>query len=45
KVGKQNGLGLAGCIVSVIIGAILAVVPEVMNRSQRQLGISPTTIN
>lgn len=45
KVGKQNGLGLAGCIVSVIIGAILVVVPEVMNRSQRQLGISPATIN
>ncbi|HHR3735973.1 TPA: hypothetical protein ACS5XR_005499 [Salmonella enterica] len=30
---------------SVIIGAVLTVVPEVMNRGQRQLGTSATTIN
>lgn len=45
KVGKQGGIGLGACIASVIIGAVLAVAPEVMNRSQRQLGTSATTIN
>ncbi|EDD6035946.1 conjugal transfer protein TraR, partial [Salmonella enterica subsp. enterica serovar Stanley] len=45
KVGKQGGIGLSACIASVIIGAILTVVPEVMNRGQRQLGTSATTIN
>lgn len=45
KVGKQGGIGLGACIASVIIGAVLAVAPEVMNRSQRQLGTSATTIS
>ncbi|EBX8423419.1 conjugal transfer protein TraR [Salmonella enterica subsp. enterica serovar Urbana] len=45
KVGKQGGIGLGACIASVIIGAVLTVVPEVMNREQRQLGTSATTIN
>ena len=45
KVGKQPGVTLAGCIVSIIVGACLAVIPEVMNRSQRQLGTSATTIS
>ncbi|EDJ8986994.1 conjugal transfer protein TraR [Salmonella enterica subsp. diarizonae] len=45
KVGKQGGIGLGACIASVIIGAVLAVAPEAMNRSQRQLGTSATTIN
>ncbi|EAW1321294.1 conjugal transfer protein TraR [Salmonella enterica] len=45
KVGKQGGIGLGACIVSVIVGVILAVAPEVMNRSQRQLGTSATSIS
>ncbi|EDJ1091142.1 conjugal transfer protein TraR [Salmonella enterica] len=45
KVGKQSGIGLGACIVSVIVGVILAVAPEVMNRSQRQLGTSATSIS
>lgn len=44
KVGKQGGMGLGACIISVVIGALLAVVPEIMNRSQRQLGVSATSI-
>ncbi|ELT9933526.1 conjugal transfer protein TraR [Escherichia coli] len=44
KVGKQGGAGLAGCIVSIILGVLLVAVPEMMNRSQKQLGISTISI-
>ncbi|EEJ4252316.1 conjugal transfer protein TraR [Salmonella enterica subsp. enterica serovar 4,[5],12:b:-] len=45
KVGKQGGMGLAGCILSIVIGAILAAGPEMMSRSQKQLGISTISIS
>ena len=35
---------LAGCIVSIVIGALLVAGPEMMNRSQKQLGISTISI-
>ncbi|MEL3315446.1 DUF6750 family protein, partial [Escherichia coli] len=44
KVGKQGGMGLAGCIVSIVIGAVLVAGPEMMSRSQKQLGISSISI-
>ncbi|KAB3088174.1 conjugal transfer protein TraR [Escherichia coli] len=44
KVGKQGGMGLAACISSLIIGVFLVALPEMMNRSQRQLGISTISI-
>ncbi|EHF7175056.1 IncI1-type conjugal transfer protein TraR [Salmonella enterica] len=44
KVGKQGGMGLAGCIVSIVIGALLVAGPEMMSRSQKQLGISAISI-
>ncbi|ELE1597333.1 IncI1-type conjugal transfer protein TraR, partial [Salmonella enterica] len=44
KVGKQGGMGLAGCIVSIVIGALLVAGPEMMSRSQKQLGISTISI-
>ncbi|EFA4489521.1 conjugal transfer protein TraR, partial [Escherichia coli] len=36
--------GLAGCILSIVIGALLAAGPEMMSRSQKQLGISSISI-
>jgi hypothetical protein len=44
KVGKQGGMGLAGCILSIVIGALLVAGPEMMSRSQKQLGISTISI-
>ena len=44
KVGKQGGMGLASCIVSIVIGAVLVAGPEMMSRSQKQLGISSISI-
>ncbi|HAK5092534.1 TPA: IncI1-type conjugal transfer protein TraR [Salmonella enterica] len=44
KVGKQGGMGLASCIVSIVIGAVLVAGPEMMSRSQKQLGISTISI-
>ena len=44
KVGKQGGMGLAGCILSIVLGVLLVAVPEMMSRSQKQLGISSISI-
>ncbi|HGX8715080.1 TPA: DUF6750 family protein, partial [Escherichia coli] len=44
KVGKQGGMGLAGCILSIVLGVLLVAVPEMMSRSQKQLGISTISI-
>lgn len=43
KLGNK-GMGLAGCILSIVIGALLAAGPEMMSRSQKQLGISSISI-
>lgn len=45
KVGKQGGMGLGACIISLIAGLLLAVVPEFMGRGQRQMGVSATSIS
>ena len=44
KVGKQGGMGLAGCILSIVLGVLLVAVPEMLSRSQKQLGISTISI-
>ena len=41
---KKVGKGLAGCILSIVIGALLVAGPEMMSRSQKQLGISTISI-
>ena len=41
---KKVGMGLASCIVSIVIGAVLVAGPEMMSRSQKQLGISSISI-
>ncbi|MBL1512015.1 conjugal transfer protein TraR, partial [Klebsiella pneumoniae] len=38
------GMGLAGCILSIVLGVLLVAVPEMMSRSQKQLGISSISI-
>lgn len=45
KVGRQGGGSLIACIVSVVVGALLVIVPEILSRSQRQLGTSAVTVS
>ena len=42
--GGLIGLKKVGCILSIVIGALLAAGPEMMSRSQKQLGISSISI-
>lgn len=45
KVGTNPQVTVGRCVLGLVIGALLAVVPEVMNRSQKQMGTSSVTIN
>lgn len=40
----KPGAGLA-CILSIVVGACLAVVPEMMSSGQKTLGLSPVSIS
>ncbi|MES1671196.1 DUF6750 family protein, partial [Escherichia coli] len=40
----QDSRGGSGCILSIVIGALLVAGPEMMSRSQKQLGISTISI-
>lgn len=44
KINTTPQITLARCIGGLFIGALLIAVPELMNRSQKQLGMSTTTI-
>lgn len=45
KVGRQGGGSLLACIVSLVCGALLVIVPEIISRSQKQLGTSAATVS
>lgn len=45
KIGTNPQVTLGRCCAGLAIGALLVVVPEVMNRTQSQLGTSSITIN
>lgn len=44
QIGKKPGAGVA-CILSIVVGACLAVVPEMMSSGQKTLGLSPVSIS
>ncbi|MGJ3289479.1 DUF6750 family protein [Klebsiella sp. PL-2018] len=45
KVGRQGGGSLIACIVSLVCGALLVIVPEILSRTQKQMGTSAVTVN
>lgn len=45
KVGKHPQVTLGGCLAGLGIGALLVVVPELMSRTQTQMGTSSVTIS
>lgn len=45
KVGTNPQVTVGRCVLGLVIGALLAVVPEVMSRSQKQMGTSSVTIS
>lgn len=45
KINTNPQITLPRCIGGLVIGALLVVIPELMGRSQKQLGISATTIS
>ncbi|EEX7695118.1 TPA: DUF6750 family protein, partial [Shigella sonnei] len=44
QIGKKPGAGLA-CLLSILVGVCLAVVPELMGSGQKTLGLSPVSIS
>ena len=44
QIGKKPGAGLA-CLLSILVGLCLAVVPELMGSGQKTLGLSPVSIS
>ena len=44
QIGKKPGAGLA-CLLSILVGICLAVVPELMGSGQKTLGLSPVSIS
>ncbi|MEG5552369.1 DUF6750 family protein [Enterobacter wuhouensis] len=45
KIGTNPQITLGRCVAGLVIGALLAVVPEVMSRTQKQLGTSAVSIS
>lgn len=45
KIGSNPQITLGRCIGGLIIGAMLVLVPELMSRSQKQLGMSSVTVS
>lgn len=45
KIGTNPQVTLGRCCAGLVIGALLAVVPEVMSRTQKQLGTSAVSIS
>lgn len=45
KINTNPNVTLGRCIGGLIIGALLVVVPELLSRSQKQMGMSATTIS
>ncbi|EDT2962875.1 conjugal transfer protein TraR [Salmonella enterica subsp. enterica] len=45
KIGQNPQFTMGRCIVGLVVGVLLLAGPELMNRSQRQMGISATSID
>jgi len=45
KIGTNPQVTLGRCCLGIAVGALLAIVPEIMSRTQKQLGTSSVTIS
>lgn len=45
KIGQNPQITMGRCITGLVVGVLLLAGPELMNRSQRQMGVSATSID